>query len=119
MKRKINKKQTFLAGVLTIAIAQVVVKFFGLFYRLVITNIPYFGDEGNGIYGAGFQIYTLVLAIVTTGIPIAVSKLVSEKRALRKGKRILSNIQNCICIIFNYRNYRNCYFIFWSKLYSK
>ena len=72
MERKINRKQTFLAGVLTIAIAQIVIKFFGLFYRLVITNIPYFGDEGNGIYGAGFQIYTLLLAIVTTGIPIAV-----------------------------------------------
>lgn len=92
MERKINRKQTFLAGVLTIAIAQIVIKFLGLFYRLVITNIPYFGDEGNGIYGAGFQIYTLLLAIVTTGIPIAVSKLVSEKKALRDGKRISSNI---------------------------
>ena len=52
-----NKKQTFMAGVMTIMFAQIVIKVLGLLYRLVITNVPYFGDEGNGLYGAGFQIY--------------------------------------------------------------
>ena len=75
-----------MAGVITIVIAQVVIKLLGLLYRLVITNIPYFGDEGNGLYGAGFQIYTLLLAIATTGIPGAIAKLVSEKRALGKAR---------------------------------
>lgn len=84
MEKQINKKQTFMAGVLTIAIAQILIKILGLIYRLVITNIPYFGDEGNGLYGAGFQIYMLILSIATTGIPGAISKLVSEKRALGK-----------------------------------
>ncbi|MBQ9267425.1 MAG: polysaccharide biosynthesis protein [Clostridia bacterium] len=86
MEKEINKKQTFMAGVITIVIAQVVIKLLGLLYRLVITNIPYFGDEGNGLYGAGFQIYTLLLAIATTGIPGAIAKLVSEKRALGKAR---------------------------------
>lgn len=84
MEKQINKKQTFMAGVLTIAIAQILIKILGLIYRLVITNIPYFGDEGNGLYGAGFQIYMLILSIATTGIPGAIAKLVSEKRALGK-----------------------------------
>ncbi len=86
MEKEINKKQTFMAGVLTIVIAQVVIKVLGLVYRLVITNIPYFGDEGNGLYGAGFQIYMLLLAIATTGVPGAIAKLVSERRALGKPK---------------------------------
>ena len=86
MEKTINKKQTFMAGVLTIAIAQMVIKILGLLYRLVITNIPYFGDEGNGLYGAGFQIYMLLLSIATTGIPGAIAKLVSEKRALGLAK---------------------------------
>mgnify|MGYP003289939211 CR=1 FL=1 len=84
MEKQINKKQTFMAGVLTIVVAQIVIKLLGLVYRLVITNIPYFGDEGNGLYGAGFQIYMLILAIATTGVPGAIAKLVSEKQALGK-----------------------------------
>ncbi len=79
-----NKKQGFIDGILTIFLAQVVIKFFGLFYRLLITNIPYFGDEGNGIYGAGFQVYTLLLSFLTAGVPSAISKLVSEKKALNQ-----------------------------------
>ena len=86
MEKTINKKQSFMAGVLTIAIAQMIIKILGLLYRLVITNIPYFGDEGNGLYGAGFQIYMLLLSIATTGIPGAIAKLVSEKRALGKAR---------------------------------
>lgn len=81
-----NKKQSFMAGVMTIMFAQIVIKVLGLLYRLVITNIPYFGDEGNGLYGAGFQIYMLILSIATTGIPGAIAKLVSERIAVGKHK---------------------------------
>ncbi len=86
MEKVKNKKQTFMAGVMTIMFAQIIIKVLGLIYRLVITNVPYFGDEGNGLYGAGFQIYMLLLAIATTGIPGAIAKLVSEKIALNKHK---------------------------------
>lgn len=81
-----NKKQTFMAGVMTIMFAQIVIKVLGLLYRLVITNVPYFGDEGNGLYGAGFQIYMLLLSIATTGVPGAIAKLVSERIAVGKNK---------------------------------
>ena len=62
---KANKKQTFMEGVLTLFIAQLVIKILGLVYRMVITNVDGFGDEGNGLYGAGYQIYTLLLAIAS------------------------------------------------------
>ena len=81
-----NKKQSFMAGVMTIMFAQIVIKILGLLYRLVITNVPYFGDEGNGLYGAGFQIYMLLLSIATTGVPGAIAKLVSERIAVGKNK---------------------------------
>jgi len=81
-----NKKQTFMAGVMTIMFAQIIIKVLGLLYRLVITNVPYFGDEGNGLYGAGFQIYMLLLSIATTGVPGAIAKLVSERIAVGKHK---------------------------------
>ena len=62
---KTNKKQTFMEGVLTLFVAQLIIKILGLVYRMVITNVDGFGDEGNGLYGSGYQIYTLLLAIVS------------------------------------------------------
>lgn len=84
MENTTNKKQSFMAGVLTLFFAQIVIKVLGLIYRLVITNIPYFGDAGNGLYSAGYQIYTLLLAIASIGVPSAISKLVSERIAVGK-----------------------------------
>ncbi len=86
MEKTTNKKQTFMAGVITIMFAQIIIKVLGLLYRLVITNIEYFGDEGNGLYGAGFQIYMLLLSMATTGVPGAIAKLTSERIALGKYK---------------------------------
>lgn len=71
----------FWSGVLTIFGAQLVVKILGLVYRLVITNIDGFGDLGNGYYSAGFQIYTLLLALSSVGIPSAISRLVAQSEA--------------------------------------
>lgn len=76
------KKQTFMNGVLIIMISQVLIKVFGFIYRIILTNFPQFADEGNSYYGSGFQVYTLLLAIATTGIPNTISKLVSEKMAI-------------------------------------
>lgn len=89
MEEKVKKsenKQSFMMGVMTLFIAQVIVKVMGLIYRLVITNIDGFGDTGNGLYGSGYQIYTLLLAIASIGVPGAISKLVSERLAVGKNK---------------------------------
>lgn len=60
----------------------VIIKILGLVYKLYLTNRPGFGDEGNAIYSSGFQIYALLLAVSSIGVPNAVSKLVSEKNSI-------------------------------------
>lgn len=77
-----NKKHSFMMNVMIILFSQVAVKILGLVYRMVITNIDGFGDQGNGYYNAGFQVYTLLLAISSVGIPNAISKMTSERTAL-------------------------------------
>lgn len=78
-----HKPKTFVSNVMIILSAQIIVKILGMLYRMVITNIKGFGDVGNGYYSAGFQVYTLLLAISSVGIPNAISKLISEKRAVK------------------------------------
>ncbi len=77
-----QKAPSFLKNVIMIVFAQISVKLLGFVYRMVITNIEGFGDEGIGYYNFGFQIYTLLLAISSIGIPNAISKLVAERCAL-------------------------------------
>lgn len=77
-----DKKHSFMNNVAIILCSQLLVKMLGLVYRMVITNIDGFGDKGNGFYNAGFQIYTLLLALSSVGIPNAISKMVSARTAV-------------------------------------
>lgn len=55
-------------------ISQVIIKIAGLFYKIYLTNKQGFGDTGNAIYSAGFQIYTILLAISSIGVPNAIAR---------------------------------------------
>ncbi len=56
--------------------------FLGFIYRLPLTNM--IGDEGNAIYSGGYYIYTFLLILSSAGLPAAISKLVSERIALKQ-----------------------------------
>ena len=62
--------------------SQILIKIIGLMYKLYLTNREGFGDSGNAIYSSGFQIYALLLTFSSTGVPNAISKLVSERVAV-------------------------------------
>ncbi|MBQ8636934.1 MAG: polysaccharide biosynthesis protein [Clostridia bacterium] len=82
-----ESKQTFMNNVAIILFAQFAVKILGLLYRIFLYRIDGFGDLANGYYSAGFNIYTLLLALSSVGIPNAISKMTAERIALgdRKG----------------------------------
>ena len=67
-----EKKKSFMANVAIVMFAQFAVKLLGMVYRVVITNINGFGDLGGGYLNTGFQVYTLLLAISSVGIPNAI-----------------------------------------------
>jgi len=76
------KKQTFMKSVAVVMIAQLLIKLMGFIYRVILTNIEGFQDAGNSYYGTGYKVYIFILAIATTGVPNAISKLVAEKMAV-------------------------------------
>ena len=78
--------------------SQIMVKILGFIYKLVITNAPGFGNTGLGYYSAGYQVYSLLLALSSIGIPNVVSKLVSERVAIGDNKGAQRIFK--ICMIF-------------------
>ena len=76
MKRK---KETFIQSIVALMMSQVIVKVLGLLYKLYLTNKESFGDEGNAITSAAFQVYSLLLSLTSIGVPGAISKMVAER----------------------------------------
>lgn len=72
-------KDNFLKGAAILAMAGILVKLIGAFYRIPLANIM--PEEGMGYYQVGYQLYILLVAISTSGFPTATSKIISEKRA--------------------------------------
>ncbi len=69
-------------GIIALLFSQILIKMLGLIYKLYLTNRPGFGDIGNAIYSSGFQVYALLLTFSSTGVPNAISKLLSERLAI-------------------------------------
>ena len=81
-----NKRESVFKGIVSLLISQVFIKIVGLVYKLYLTNRKGFGDSGNAIYSSGFQIYALLLTFSSTGVPNAISYLVSERLAIGDNK---------------------------------
>lgn len=65
-----------------LAAASIIAKIIGLIYRIPLTNI--LGDEGNSYYSTANEIYSIILMISSFSLPLAVSRLMSER--LQKGE---------------------------------
>lgn len=79
-------KTKFIKQAAILAIASLLVRLLGFLYRLPLTNM--LGDEGNGIYSAGFYLYNFFLVMSSAGLPAAISKIVSEKVALQEYRNV-------------------------------
>ena len=77
MAYKSRKKHNFIIQGGILAIAGIITRIIGLFYRVPVTNI--IGDEGNGYYAAAYQIYNIMLLISSYSLPLAISKIVSAR----------------------------------------
>lgn len=78
------KKESFMQAVFSLMFSQILIKLLGLVYTLYLTNKENFGDAGNAIYLSAYQIYALLLTLSSIGVPNAISKLVSERTAIRR-----------------------------------
>ena len=72
-----GKKNNFLRQGSILAMASIIVRLIGIVYRVPLANI--IGDEGNGIYSAAYEVYSLALILSSYSLPRAVSKRLSAK----------------------------------------
>ena len=96
-KKKVSlKKSGFIKGAFIATLGIVLTKILGIVY--VIPFHAIIGEEGGALYGYAYTIYLLFMSLSSAGIPLAISKIVSEyqtlgyynakKRAFIIGKKI-------------------------------
>ncbi|MDO4281389.1 MAG: polysaccharide biosynthesis protein [Peptococcaceae bacterium] len=103
-----SKQKSFFKGALILTIAGVLGKMLGALYRIPFNRIV--GEEGAALYGLSYSVYSILFALSTAGVPLAVSKMVAvyeerrehgeSIRLLRAAFTLLASIGIVIGLIF-------------------
>ena len=80
------KKQNFLQGAALLALATAIVKVIGAFYKLPLNMA--IGAEGYSYFTTAYDIYSVMLLVSTAGLPVAVSRMVSQASTLGHTNRL-------------------------------
>ena len=75
-----ENRQNFLHGAAILAAGVVVIKILGAIYKIPLRNI--IGETGYGYFFAAYTIYNFFLTISTAGLPVALSRMISEANTL-------------------------------------
>ena len=104
MKSKKLKKNSFMQGAFIATLGIVITKVLGILY--VIPFYALIGDEAGSLYGYAYNIYMIFLGIGYAGIPLAMSKIISEYNTVGyyKAKKEAFNIGRRVSIINIYSN---------------
>lgn len=76
------KKNSFVEGTFIATFAIILVKVLGVLYVIPFYRI--IGEAGGSLYSYAYTVYNLFLNISTAGIPVAISKIITEYNALEK-----------------------------------
>jgi len=72
-------KKSFIQGAVILGAAGVFIKILGAVFRIPLGNM--IGDVGMSYYQSAYPVYVFFLTLATAGIPLAISKMVSERIA--------------------------------------
>ena len=85
-ENKSFRKQSFLQGAAVLAAATAIVKIIGAIYKIPMQSV--IGQAGFGYFNTAYQIYDVLLMISTAGLPVAMSRMISEAQALDNPNQI-------------------------------
>lgn len=81
-----SKNQNYLHGAAILAVSVLIIKLLGAIYKIPLANI--LGDEGYGHFNVAYNIYNVLLALSTAGLPIAVARMISEANNLSRPNQV-------------------------------
>ena len=74
------KRDNFLKGAFVATLCIIITKLMGVIYVIPFYDVV--GPRGSVLYGSAYNIYAIFLNLSTIGLPLAISKMVSEYNTL-------------------------------------
>lgn len=90
-------KRSVLSGVFILTVSNLLVKIIGLLFKIPMNYIV--GDTGMGYFGSAYSIYTFLYMLSTSGLPVALAVMVSERRATGN-VTAAKTVYRCALLIF-------------------
>ena len=81
-----QKKQTFLHGAAILAVSTVIVKAIGALFKIPLNNL--LDGVGMAYFSSAYTIFNTLYALSVAGLPVAVSRLVSQNVGLGRYRDI-------------------------------
>lgn len=75
-------KKSFIQGAAVLAVAGLLVKVLGAIFKIPLGNM--IGADGMAYYSPAYYVYNFFLVLATAGIPVAISRMVSERVSFGK-----------------------------------
>ncbi|MCL2031513.1 MAG: oligosaccharide flippase family protein, partial [Oscillospiraceae bacterium] len=86
----------FLAGTLILSAAAAAVKVFGFVYKIPVQNL--LGPSASGYFAAAYDVFAALFVLSTAGLPVAVSALVSEARAVGDARQTARTLRVSLAV---------------------
>lgn len=88
MSNSHSRKQGFLQGAAILTLGAILAKIIGALFKIPLTR--FITTEGAGHFNVAYNIYIVLLNVSSTGLPVAVSRLISEANTLGKRRQVQS-----------------------------
>jgi len=79
-----DKSHSFVRGAAILSAAGIASRVMGLGYRVVLTRM--IGAEGMGIYQMAYPLYTIMLVVSRSGIPVTMAKMIADRMAREENR---------------------------------
>ncbi|MGI6211598.1 MAG: putative polysaccharide biosynthesis protein [Anaerovoracaceae bacterium] len=92
------KDNRFVKGAAILAGAGLVIKVLGAVFRIPLNN--WIGALGMSYYSAAYSVYGALLVLATAGIPVAISRMVSERIAVKQYRNAHQVFRSALLLLF-------------------
>ncbi len=93
-----KKASSFISGAAVLMAANLLVKLIGLAFKVPLTYL--IGEDGMGHFSDAYTMYTWMFVLAPAGLPVAVSKMVSESRALGRTEEVRRILRVSLLFLF-------------------
>ena len=92
-----DAKHNFLKGTIILMVANAISKILGAFFKIPLTYILH--EEGMAIFNTAMGVYSTLLTLIVSGLPLAISRLISNELALSNHQTVKKTIKISLILL--------------------